>query len=391
MELKDIFKNAYGVVTVRVEGFFIERFITLCKNNNIEIRNLRNINSASIEFEIAIANFKKIGKFLRKSKCKCYIVNKKGLYFLKHKYRKRKIFFIMTLAIIISLIILSTFIWKIDITGNNVLSNEYILDGLKKSGIYAGRSHLFIDKIALVNEIRVNIPEISWVGIEINGITINVEIAEKKPEAIAENSNIPKHVIAKKTGIISKIIAENGTAVYKQGEYIEEGQIAIAGIIEDKYFPAKFVSAKGILRANVEYEKELTVSFENVEKKYLNKKYYLIGFNINNNEIMLNYLPKDKKYDITKKENKFSLFGNNLSFNIYTAENYIEEKKLYSYDEAKDIVTKLMNEEINKDLAKDSTITEKKEEFITIDGGIKLKVRYTIEEDIAEQVVFDVY
>ena len=43
MELEDGIKRINGTVEVEIQGFFTERFINLCKINNIKIWNIKNI------------------------------------------------------------------------------------------------------------------------------------------------------------------------------------------------------------------------------------------------------------------------------------------------------------------------------------------------------------
>ena len=90
MGISDELTNIIGVVTVEIEGFFTERFINLCKINNIKIWDIRTIVKGVVRFKINIKQFKKLRKIARKTKCKVRIKDKKGLYFKLFRYRKRK-------------------------------------------------------------------------------------------------------------------------------------------------------------------------------------------------------------------------------------------------------------------------------------------------------------
>ena len=57
MGLVNKIKGIIGVVTVQIEGFFTERFINLCKINNIKIWNIRNIVKGVIRFNIYLSDF----------------------------------------------------------------------------------------------------------------------------------------------------------------------------------------------------------------------------------------------------------------------------------------------------------------------------------------------
>ena len=91
MKIKNQLQSVAGVVTVQIEGFFTERFINLCRTNNVKIWNVRNITSGLVSFDIYISEFKKLRKIAKKTKCKVKIKSKKGIYFFAFKYRKRKL------------------------------------------------------------------------------------------------------------------------------------------------------------------------------------------------------------------------------------------------------------------------------------------------------------
>ena len=50
MKVSKIFTYFKATINVEVEGFFIERFINLCKINNINIWDITYVNSGRIKF-----------------------------------------------------------------------------------------------------------------------------------------------------------------------------------------------------------------------------------------------------------------------------------------------------------------------------------------------------
>ena len=74
----------------------------------------------------------------------------------------------------------------------------------------------------VINNLRVIVPDIAWVGIDIEGTNAYVNVVEKTklPES-AKNENTIGDIISDKSGIIEKIVAENGTPILSAGEYVE--------------------------------------------------------------------------------------------------------------------------------------------------------------------------
>lgn len=387
MGIVNSIKNKIGVVTVQIEGFFTERFINLCKINNIKIWDIRNIVKGVIRFKINIYDFKKLRKVAKKTKCKVKIKSKKGAYFVLFKYRKRKFVFLFLILAIICCIIFSTFIWQIDIKGNINITNEEIMEELKNSGIYIGKNKIGIDKKQVINEFRTRMNEVSWIGINIEGSKVIVEVVEKTR---LENENVQNNnlgnIVAQKSGIITKIIPENGTAVFKEGSFIEEGMVAIEGIIYSKYIEPIKVAAKGMLRVNHEYTYENTYKYIEILRNYTGKIRYTIGITLNSKENMLNYLNKEEKYDITKKSKGLNFFGYCISFDIYECKEYkeqtINKEKTELIEKANiDIENYLNNEILSK--VKDGKLVDQITDVIEVENGIKVITKYTVNEEVA--------
>lgn len=390
MGLVNNLKSIIGVLSVQIEGFFTERFINLCKINNIRIWDIRNIVKGVVRFNISITDFKRLRKIAKKTKCKVLIKNKKGLYFTFFKYRKRKILFAAIILTMLLSIVLSTFIWTVEIEGNEKLDEKQIYEALKESGLYVGKNKSFLDKKEVTNLLRLNISDISWAGIEISGTKATVKIVEKTRLADKDIQNTDiGDIVATKSGVVSKIVPENGTAKFKEGSYINKGDIAIEGTIYSKYMDPVKVSAKGILKIKSEYINEKSYTYSELQKEYTNKKLYTIGISINSNENMLNYLNKNKKYDITKSSKKINIFGNEISFDFYTCLEYIENEITYTKDELIEKSNLDAEEYLNINILPScnlATLIDKIPTITETEEGIKVDTLYIVEEEVGSFV-----
>lgn len=334
MGLRNKIKSVTGTVLVQVEGFFTERFLNLCKINNIKIWDIRNLTSGIVRFSMYVSDFKKLRNIAKKTKCKVNIKNKKGIYFWTFKYRKRKIFIFLGILIIASVCVFSNFIWNIKILGLNNIKEEDIMYLLNQSGFKIGSLKSNIDKSLIASQVRAQNSDISWIGIDITGTTAYVKVIEKtkldKDSILEEQIG---DIVASKSGIVTKIIPENGTAMIKTGSYVQQGMKLIEGKIYSQIIDIREVSAKGIVEANVEYEKSFEYFFSNLEKNYTSKKRKTVGITINEKEYLINYLNKSSKYDRIKKSKSFNIFGCKISFDYYDFNEYIEVQKNYTKDE----------------------------------------------------------
>ena len=117
MFFKILLQYIFGYVKIKVEGYFIEKLINKSISRKIFFWNLRRDKSTIIYANIGIKDFKKLVKIAKETKCKIKILHKKGLPFVLHRYKKRKIFFLLIILVLFGLCALSKFVWNINIEG----------------------------------------------------------------------------------------------------------------------------------------------------------------------------------------------------------------------------------------------------------------------------------
>lgn len=228
MIFKILLSYIYGYVNISVEGYFIERFINMCISKKIFLWNIKREKSTYLHANINIKDFKRIKQVSRKTKCKITIQSKKGFPFILNKYRKRKVFAIALIIIIIEIISTSRFIWNIEITGNEKIETQKLIQELNDKGITVGNKKSKIDTDEIIRKIRLERDDIAWMSIDLNGTNAIVKIVEKteKPDIIDESEYCS--IVSNKSGVITKINAKTGTSLVKEGDVVTEGMILVA-------------------------------------------------------------------------------------------------------------------------------------------------------------------
>ena len=295
MFVKLLVRILLGYVRIEVEGYYIERFINICTNNKILIWNLKRKKGVKLYLNIGINDFKKISQVARKTNCKVRILRKRGIPFFLNRYKKRKIFVLFLILIVLSIFVSSKYVWSVKISVKDDLKLENIEEDIEALGITKGVKKDKIDTDKVINELRLKRDDIAWVGIDIEGTNVKVNIvkADKAPNII-DNSDYC-NIVASKAGIIKKIIAQNGTAIVKVGDQVQKGDILIAGYMEGKYTDTRYVHSLGEVEAIVSYQKSKEIKFFNQEEN----RNYTLGEAI---EIGKNELTLDTKKEFGEKE-----------------------------------------------------------------------------------------
>ncbi len=135
MIFKILLRYILGYVNISIQGYYIERFINACTNKNIFLWNVKTEKTTYATANVGINDFKKLKEITRKTKCRMEINKKYGLPFLMNRYRKRKIFFVLLLLIVIFMYIESKFIWNIEVQGLNTIPETELKQELEENGL----------------------------------------------------------------------------------------------------------------------------------------------------------------------------------------------------------------------------------------------------------------
>lgn len=386
MKISNIANCIKTTLKVEVEGYFVERFINLCIINKLNIWNIKNLNSGKISFYSTPKELEKMEPLLNRTKCKLKVVKKMGAYYKILKYKKRRIALIFFILVLIGIYISSTFLWDIKVHGNCNISTEEILAKLKENDIYKGKNKFAISESKVSDYIRSVFYEVAWAGVKINGTTLDVQIVEKVISDTKEENEKVGNIIATKDAIITKIVAQNGTALYKLESFIPKDSVAIEGKMYVNGEVSKLVHATGSLRGKVEYTFSKEYEFNEIQKDYTGKTRKGIGFGINNKKIVAKYLPKEYKYDISSEEKVLNIFGLELKLVL---EKYVEYTQKQVVNTKEELLKR--GEEDSKTFLK--ALEEENKKYVShtvnvedTESGIIYNKTFVIDEDIGKFV-----
>lgn len=394
MFLKILLAYIIGYVEIRIEGYYIERFINICNNKKILLWNIKRERITIIHVRVSIKDFKRLREILKTTKCKLNIVSKKGIPFFLHKYRKRKIFAMLLIAITLMLVITSNYVWNIEIQATGNINKEEIIQALAKEGLEIGKFKGNIDTKRIINNIRMERSDIAWIGIKLDGTNAIVEVVEstEKPKIVSEDEYC--NIISDKEGIITKINAQNGTALVKEGDLIKKGTVLVQGWLEGKFTGVRYVHARADIEAKVWYTKKEKAYYNQVILVPTGRQEDKYSLNINNFKInFYKSLSKFENYDTINENKKLKLFFNfYLPIEINKTTNYENEYKevTYTQDELISMTTKKLEDQIKSELQDESNIVNEQVNTYENEGYIEVEVIYEVIEKIGteEKIVF---
>lgn len=383
--LLDICNFFKGYVLIGVKGFSVERFVNLATYNGIYLWDIKR-NSDGVILKVSVKGFKMLKKYARKTGCRIKILNKRGLPFKIYRYKKRKIFAGGLIFFVFSLYLLSSFIWLINIEGNDRINSEDLLRFCQQQNFKIGSFKPKINFKLLEQKLLNSFSDISWINIKVNGTRAIIQLKETIPKQKIVDRNTPCNIIAKKDGLILNATVSSGTPKIKQKDVVKKGDILVSGevVIENNNLESsepvtEYVHAKAKVKAKTYYQINFKIPYEYIEKRYTGKTQKSYTIDVFNKKLSFFSGTKYINYDRISTEKQLKLTNNYpLPVKIFVNEykEFMPVKKKRSVEQSKELADKIVTGRIIREFDFDTDIYDKQFKFM--DNGKYLNVETVI-------------
>lgn len=224
--------------------------------------------NSAMSMKISIKGFKMLRPIAKKTGCRVRILRKRGIPFVLHRYKRRKTFIAGAVLFVFLFYFMTSFVWTVEVTGNNKLATQIILDKVSAVGVKPGVLKYRVNPHDVSNNLMLDIKELSWVSVVIKGTKVKIEVAEaiSKPKLVPKDS--PCDIVAIKDGVIKSIFVKAGLEGVKAGDTVEKGQVLINGTvpIKNQEDSPRVLHALGDVMARTWYDGRQKVETNVVEK-----------------------------------------------------------------------------------------------------------------------------
>lgn len=240
-----------GFVTFSASGGFPERFVNLCRKNNIPLWDLQN-KQGVIFANTTIKGYKSIRDSAHRSGMHLKIVKRTGFPFFTHSNRRR-VGVAAGLCISILLVsVLSSMLWSVRVTGNESIPDEVILQTFSEYGVRVGVPKSRIDVKYAAEQALLSIDGLTWASVNISGSNATIEVRENVSVPKLVDKTTPCNIVADEDGVICTIEVFEGEADTEVGSAVQKGDLLISGVVTNKDLSESLKHAEGNVRARVE-------------------------------------------------------------------------------------------------------------------------------------------
>ena len=230
-----------------------ERVVNLCAAHGIPFWDLTWLTETSFRVTTTLSGARRLAEVTADIGAQVTVCRKSGAPELWRRCRHRYVLLAAALVLPLLLAVGSAFIWDFEVTGNDTVPTESVLQALERCGVRVGTRGVGLDQDELRNRVLPLLPDVVYLAVNVRGCTAHVQVVERvRPPHLYRDSDV-QNIVAARDGLITKIEALDGVTCAAVGETVQAGQVLLSGVA-DSPRGCRYMRATGRIWARTWYE-----------------------------------------------------------------------------------------------------------------------------------------
>ena len=259
--LLNILRSMRGYVRFEASGKYPERFLNITARHGVRLWDVERV-GGGFSGCMYRADYRNIRPLARGAGVVLRVKDKRGLPSFAFRWRGRPGIVFGGCAFVLTVFVMSMFIWSVDVVGLETLSISEMRGILREKGLYVGAFKPALDARRIADEVMIDDPDIGWMAVNIEGSYASVEVKEKAQPPEVNDIETPCNVKAARDGVIISVEGYEGKIMTAEGSGVIEGQLLVSGVVEDADGSARLVHAAAKVNARTTHEAVFSVPDE---------------------------------------------------------------------------------------------------------------------------------
>ena len=379
-----------GYVRFEIISPFEERFLNLSVRKRIALWDTARKNGRAYA-SMYQKDYRKIRPVARASKARLRIVRRYGIPVFVRRYRGRFGVAVGALAFVLTVFVMSQFIWSVEITGLDRISQTELTEDLREEGFYVGAFKPSLDFDEVTRNVMIRNKDVGWMAINVTGSYASVELKEEQLPPAVEDIYSPCNIKASCDGTVIRTEIREGKSLIIEGSGVIKDQLLVSGVITDAFGGTQFVHSDAVIEAKTEHTatfaiekccENLIFSGEVRERKKLN----FLGW-----EVPLNFVsPSMPDYADRSRQENLRFLDVSMPVGVTTDRLSGFEKQERDIDsEQAEKILKKQSDLFELFSLSDCEVTDREYSYSDANDKYCLEVTYSCIENIAYQSPID--
>lgn len=339
--MKRLYDIARGIVRIEVSGADPESVLNFCAESGIAFWDADPCEDYSLRLSVHAADYPALRERNGKYGVEIKLLRESGGKKIAAAIRARAVLVSLVFAGIALIAASSLFIWKIDIDGNEAVSDAQLLRVLEECGVGYGTFWPSLSSDRVKDDVLTQMPDIAWLSINIRSSCAHIVVHERvdKPEIVSEKS--PCDIVAAKGGVIKKLSVLQGESAVAIGDTVAKGDTLVRAVMSSETGDERLVHAMAYAQADTWYE--ISAQIPLVEQVKAEKKSTSTQFSIIIGKKRINFFDDSRNnYASCDKINKLryislgDVFVLPIGYAVQKSQGY--ETKACAIDEEKSVL-----------------------------------------------------
>ena len=315
-----IINRLRGQIRLRAESAFPERILNLCGAWELAFWDVVWESPTAFTCRLSRRDWHILRQSAKHLDCELTVVGREGAPYFLFRFRHRQSLLIGLTLCATALFLGSFFVWDFVVEGNETVPAEKILRALEKNDVHLGSFGLSLDGESIRNHVLLDIPELSWITVNVSGCRAHVQVRERTPAPERLDRQTPSNLIARRAGLVLKVRAVDGVAAVQPGTAVTENQLLVSGVEDTETVGARVLAGMGSVTARTWYTLTAAMPLEVPEKQYTGeeKTCFSLVFGTRRIKFFSNSSIQGEKYDKITNRHPLSLFGLRLPATLVT-------------------------------------------------------------------------
>jgi len=305
-----------GYVKVEVTGFSVERFISQCVSRGLILWDLER-QGGKFLMTLSKADFQKARELAEKTSTRVTPLSVHGFPVFAAKIKKRPLLPLGGLAFIIGMVVLTSFIWQIDVEGTERIDATEMLTFLESHGFSVGSSRRGVAYREVEGLLMLEFADIAWVSLSITGTRALIQVNETIDHAPLLRQFDAEDIVASKDGIIVHMATSAGTPLFRPGDVVAKGETIVSGRLaietaEEGLLATQYIQASAEVWARVYYTMNFSIPLTYSEKSFTGQRSRVYSATVGGQDFTLPSRPHGFAYYQTIENRHNASLGRDL-------------------------------------------------------------------------------
>ena len=284
--MNPIIRFLRGEMRVRITGASVERCMNLLSEEKIDFWGICRKDELNVELSMLSKEKRRLSALALRSFCTTEILSERGLIKYLQPLRKRPLLLFGTAFVLMLSFFLQSFVWVIEVEGEERVHEKVILRELETLDIRFGAWASSIDPQLTKARMLNAVPELSWLAVNRTGGKLTVLVTERDVAMSAKPPYQAGSIIAARDGLITDYNILEGMRLCKRGDAVKAGQILVSGY-EDYGLYLRAVCADAEIYATTWHAGTVAMPAQHMEKRYTGKEWTQISLLLGRKRINL--------------------------------------------------------------------------------------------------------